>query len=417
MNQRQAITANLPIPKEVLEQHIAILGKTRSGKSSKASVLVEWLLFHGKPVCIIDPKGDWWGLKLAANGQGAGYPLVIFGGAHADIPITERAGKAVAEIVATGNRPCLIDLGGWTVAARTRFFVDFAETLFILTKGNRHLVIDEVHNFCPKGKIFSPDAGMMLHWANRLATEGQGKGIRLIAASQRPQKVHNDFLTSCETLIACRTNHPADRVAFKEWIDGCADPKVGKEVLDTLASMQRAEAWTWSPEINYGPERISWQKFCTYDSFKPQEQDAAPLTGWASVDIEEVKARLASIVEEVEANNPARLKKRIAELEKEKLKLTQDCHHYKVRLEVAEDNSKQLSELLKEERANQNPIKKSEPDPGIRVALVKIFRLAEDALKPVKIGPVGEEYPVKCAKDFTDTINASASRRRSEERR
>jgi hypothetical protein len=53
----------------------------------------------------------------------------------------------VAELVATGNRPCIIDVGGWTVGDRTRFFVDFAQALFRHTRGPRWLCIDEVHNF------------------------------------------------------------------------------------------------------------------------------------------------------------------------------------------------------------------------------------------------------------------------------
>jgi hypothetical protein len=55
--------------------------------------------------------------------------------------------------VATGNRPCLIDLKGWMVGERTRFWIDFASTLFKLTKGTRRLVVDELHNFAPEGKI------------------------------------------------------------------------------------------------------------------------------------------------------------------------------------------------------------------------------------------------------------------------
>jgi hypothetical protein len=157
----------------------------------------------------------------------------------------------------------------------------------------------------------------MLHWANRLASEGQGKGIILIAASQRPQKVHNDFLTSCETLIACRVIHKSDRDAVKDWIDGCADPELGKQVLSELAGMKRPEAWVWSPEIDFGPKRMEFPMFETFDSFKPREAHAAKLKGWADVDLEQVKSKLEKVVAEAQANDPAALKKRIAELERQ----------------------------------------------------------------------------------------------------
>lgn len=308
--------STLPIPGEVLAQHVAILGKTRSGKSSAMRLLVEDLLERKQPVCIVDPKGDWYGIKLAADGKGPGYPVVIFGGEHADVPISETNGAQVAELFATGNRPCLIDLGGWMVGPRTRFWIDFASTLFKLTKGQRWLAVDEFHNFAPKGKIQDPDAGKMLHWANRLASEGLGKGLALVFASQRPQKVHNDSLTSAETLIAMRVIHPSDRAAVSDWIKGCGDSE-GSQVLNSLAQMDRGEGWAWSPEIGFGPKRVKFPMFHTYDSFRPQTvADTARLTGWAEVDLADVSRKFSAAIEKAKADDPKELRRRIAELER-----------------------------------------------------------------------------------------------------
>lgn len=304
------------IPSAILSQHLIVLGKTGAGKSSVLRLLVESLLHDQKPVCIIDPKGDWWGLKSSADGKHAGYPVVIFGGDHADVPLNSHAGAQIAELVATGNRPCIVDVGMLTMGERTRFFIDFAAGLFRYSRGPRWLIIDEVHNFAPQGKVLDPDAGKMLHWANRLASEGRGKGIQLIAASQRPQKVHKDFVTSCETLIAMRVIHPLDRGAIKDWIDGCPDRDKGREVLESLASMPRGTGWVWSPEIGFGPDRIAFPLFKTYDSFKaPTGEAVGKLKGWAEVDLDDVKRRLSEVVEEAKANDPKLLRKRIAELE------------------------------------------------------------------------------------------------------
>lgn len=306
------------IPAGVLEQHVIALGKTGSGKSSKLRVFVEQLLRAGEPVVILDVKGDWWGLKSSADGKRAGFPLVIFGGKHPDVPLSAGSGKEIAELVFTGNRPCIIDMRALGQGERARFFIDLASTAYKVTKGKRWLVMSEVHNFCPKGKIFSPQAGEMLHWANKLASEGRGLGINLLADSQRGQKVHNDFLTSMETLIACKVIHKSDRDAIKDWIDGCADIKVGKQVLDSLAQLKKPEAWAWCPEIDFGPELLQFPLFETFDSFKPQQADApAQLKGWAGVDLSEVTAKLSKVVEEAKANDPAELKKRIAELERQ----------------------------------------------------------------------------------------------------
>lgn len=309
----------MKLPEKIFSQHIAVLGKTGSGKSSVLRLQVERLLDDKQPVCVIDPKGDWWGLKSSATGTSAGYSVVIFGGEHGDVPLNAHSGAHVAELIATGNRPCIIDLGGWMVGERTRFFVDFASTLFRTTRGHQYIVIDEVHNFAPQQKIEkNPDAMKMLHWANRLASEGRGKGLTILSASQRPQKVHKDFLTCAETLIAMRVIHKLDRDAVKDWIDGAGDAEKGKEVLNTLASMQRGEAWVWSPEIGFGPKRVTFPMFATYDSFAPKANSGTTkLKGWASVDLSEVSAKLAKVVEEAKANDPAELKKEISRLKRE----------------------------------------------------------------------------------------------------
>lgn len=304
------------LPTQIFDQHIILLGKTRSGKSSAMRLLIEYLLDKKEPVTIIDPKGDWWGLKSSASGKREGYPVVIFGGTHADVPLNARSGIAVAELTAIGNRPCIIDLGGWMPGERTQFWIDFASTFFRVHRGRRWLAIDEIHNLCPKGKVMDPNAGKMLHWSNRLASEGLGKGISLIAASQRPQKVHNDFLTSCETLVGMRVIHKADRDAIKDWIDGCGDSEKGTEVLHSIASMKRGEAWVWSPEAEFGPKRIQFPMFSTYDSFKPQKaSEATRLKGWADVDLSEVKKKLEGAIREAEANDPAKLKAEIRSLQ------------------------------------------------------------------------------------------------------
>lgn len=93
-----------PIPEQALEQHTAVIGKTGAGKSYAIRGIVETLLDGNKRVCIVDPKGDWWGLKSSANGKLEGFPVVIFGGEHADVPINSHCGAQVAELIATGNR-------------------------------------------------------------------------------------------------------------------------------------------------------------------------------------------------------------------------------------------------------------------------------------------------------------------------
>jgi DNA segregation ATPase FtsK/SpoIIIE-like protein len=314
--------SRLPFPERVLHQHIATLGKTGSGKSSAMRVIAEHLLDKQRRVAIIDPKGDWWGLKSAASGKSAGYPVIMFGDFKepraTDVPINDRSGKDVAELIATGNRPCVLGFRGWMPAQLVRFWLEFAPTLFNANEGELYVIIDEVHNFAPKGKIMDPDSGKCLHWTNRIMSEGRGLGLTFFIASQRPQKVHNDTLDNCETLIAMRVTHPRSREATEEWINAKGDRELGKQVLSTLAELKRGEAWVWSPENDFGPSRVQFPMFQTFDSFAPpQLQKKVSQAGWSEIDLDQVKEKLSAVIAEAKANDPKELKAQVAQLRQE----------------------------------------------------------------------------------------------------
>lgn len=299
------------IIESIIAQHGLVLGKTRSGKSSCLRLIVESLFnrHNAPPVCVIDPKGDWWGLR-------SGFPVVVFGGEHADVPLQPNAGALVADLFGREGHSCIVDMGGWTVADRIRFFNGFAQALFAQPRATRHLFIDEVHNFAPQGKVLDPESGKMLHWANRIASEGAGKGIVVWSASQRPQKVHKDFVTCAETLIAMRVIHPLDRAAVKDWMDG-ADSKRAASILTELANMPRGTGWVWSPEAKVGPVRVAFPKFRTFDSFAaPSESEIKRAWRPRPINLDVVRARMHDITEQAKSNDPAALRRRIAELEK-----------------------------------------------------------------------------------------------------
>jgi len=80
------------IPIAALEQHVAIVGRTGSGKSYAARGAVEALLEEGRQVVVLDPTGVWWELRATAEG-GPGFPVPVIGGDHADVPLPADAGE------------------------------------------------------------------------------------------------------------------------------------------------------------------------------------------------------------------------------------------------------------------------------------------------------------------------------------
>ena len=305
-----------PIPDAALAQHIAVLGKTGSGKSYCAkAVIVEPLLETGRRVAVIDPTGAWFGLRSSRDGKGPGFPILVLGGDHGDLPLPALGGAAVARLLSEQGVNLVADTSMLTVGERTRWFIDFATTLYRLNRQPLNLVLDEAHMFAPQGKVPDPDTGKMLHAANTLASGGRSRGIRLTMITQRPQKLHKDALTSADTLIAMRVLAPHDRSAVEDWIKGCGDIAQGKEVLNSLASLQRGEGWVWYPEGGF-LQRMKFPAIKTFDSSATPTGGHALATpkGAAEIDLTEIRTALADAVKEAEANDPKLLRAEIARL-------------------------------------------------------------------------------------------------------
>lgn len=304
------------IPELALQQHIAILGKTGSGKTFAAKGIVEGLLKANRRVGVVDPTDAWWGLRSGHDGTSPGFPILVLGGDHGDLPLPALGGAAVARLLINGAN-LVASTKHLTVGERTRWFIDFAGTLNRLNRAPLHLILDEAHNFAPQGKVPDPDTGKMLHAANTLASGGRAIGIRLIMITQRPQKLHKDALTSADTLIAMRVLAPHDRLAVEDWIKGCGDLAQGKEVLNSLASLQQGEGWVWYPEGGH-LARVKFPPIGTFDSSATPTEGHALVApkGAAEIDLTEIKAALADAVKEAEANDPKLLRAEVAKLKK-----------------------------------------------------------------------------------------------------
>lgn len=304
------------IPRSALQQHIAVLGKTGSGKTYAVRGVVEQLLDRKERVCIVDPTGAWHGLRSSATGKSAGFPVVIFGGAHADLPLSGTHGEAIAETIGTTSTPAIIDTSLMRVGERTRFFADFADALVRKNKGPLHLVIDEAHLFAPQGKVNDPQSGAMLHAANNLVSLGRSRGLRIVLITQRPAKLHKDSLTQVETLVAMRLIAPQDRKAVEEWIKDNADQAKGREILASLATLKTGQGWIWAPELDV-LERIGFPKIKTFDSGRAPDGSETVGQVLAPIDMKAIQDRLRVVAADAMANDPAALKRELAAVKRE----------------------------------------------------------------------------------------------------
>lgn len=311
------MTSPFRFPPTVLAQHLAILGRTGSGKSYAAKGAVESLLADKRRVCIIDPTGIWYGLRSSADGKRAGFPVVVFGGPHADVAINELAGAALAKIIGGQNLPAIVDLSEMLIGQRHRFATDFAAALYTENRLPLHLVIDEADEFIPQNPL--PETKRMLHHLDRIVRRGRVRGFRVMMITQRPAVLNKNVLTQSNALIAMRLTGPQDRLAMKAWIDGQGDPVTGKVVLDSLAQLKIGEGWMWAPELDM-LQRVQFPPITTFDSGRTPDDDApiAAPTKLAAVDISAITASFKAIEHEA-----ATVKELQAELTKLRKQLAQ----------------------------------------------------------------------------------------------
>lgn len=313
--------AAFPIPELSLEQHIAVLGKTGSGKTSTAKLIVEHVVAEGYRVCVLDPiKSDWWGMISSADGKRPGLPFTVLGGPHGHAPLPAKSGKVLAELVASGKLPLsILDMADFRPGQHQAFFIEFAETLMRRIKGVLYLVMEEAHFLAPKEQAGVGQENLSVYWAKMLATAGRSKGIRLIVLTQRTQALHNALLGSCDTMIVHRMTAPADQKPVVDWLKAnVAEVEVRKRISEGMSAIKTGAGYLCAGEAAvFG--FVEWPRIKTFDnSATPTKGGAAERqVKTATVDLDALKALIGSAVEEAAANDPAKLKSELARLERE----------------------------------------------------------------------------------------------------
>ena len=275
---------------DALDDRIAIVGTAGSGKTYAAKGFVELLLESGARVAIVDPLGVWWGLRASADGAAPGYPVVVFGGRHADIPITAEMAAALGRLIAGQALACVVDLSELgSSAARRRFMAVFAEALYEANEEPLHLVLDEVDLWAPQRPIKGWE-GLLGH-IEEIVRRGRVRGFIPWLITQRPAVVHKDVLSQADILIAMKLTASQDRDAIGAWIEGQADRQEGKQILGELPRLKQGQGYLWAP--GHGIlQRVRFPAIRTFDSSRTPrrgERLAVPRT-LAEVDLTAIVA-------------------------------------------------------------------------------------------------------------------------------
>lgn len=281
-----------PVPAVALEGHLGILGRSGSGKSYTARGLIECLLAEGRRVCVIDPTGAHWGLRLNAAGDGpSAHEVAIFGGLHGDMPLTDTAGHALARVLAANNLPAVLDLSSLSKSGQRRFMTGFLEELYERNRDVLHLIIDEADLFVPQR--VSAEMARLVGAVDDIVRRGRIFGFRVGLITQRAAVINKDVLSQIGLLIAMRSASPQDRAALEEWFKGHGDAAQAKAVFDQLGTLPTGEGFIWAPDLGM-LERAKFPTNLTYDSSRaPIFGQAAPQpVTLASIDLSAVREAL-----------------------------------------------------------------------------------------------------------------------------
>lgn len=310
----------LPIPVAALDDRLAFIGNSGSGKTYAAGVAVEQAMARGHRAVIVDPLGVWWGLRLGADGRARGFPVVIFGGAHGDLPLTEGAAALIGETAAGMAESAIVDLSALgTKAAERRFMLAFLTALYRKADGAPlQIVIDEADMFAPQ--VLSDrdgDAARCLGMMETVVRRGRVKGFIPWLITQRPAVLNKNVLSQADGLVALKLTAAQDRTALKAWVEGMADAAQLKALTAELPSLQRGQARLWIPSRGIY-ERVAFPKKTTFDSSAaPKRGEKNRAADLAPLDIAALKSAMATVEAETKANDPVALKAEIARLKRE----------------------------------------------------------------------------------------------------
>lgn len=311
------ISSSLFLPLDAVTQKLAFLGRTGSGKSYSAMKLCELMMDAGAQIVIFDPVGVWFGLRLDERGKKPSrFTLPVFGGDHGDLPLTAQSGRIIARLVVERSISAVLDVSMLRKGERKQFATDFAEELFQLKKSARsplHLFIEEAQTFVPQ-KTFKGEERMLGAFED-LIKLGRNYGIGASLISQRPQAVNKDALNQTECLFAFQMTGPQERKAIEDWVSEKGMPKT---IADDLPKLQTGRPHVWSPQWLKISEVVGIARKDTFDaSATPDFSRSFAIGELSPIDVEALKSELAEVITEAEDHDPAKLRKRIATLERE----------------------------------------------------------------------------------------------------
>ena len=301
-----------------------ITGKSGSGKSNTASVVIEKLLSNNFPVLIVDTDGEYYGLKEQFELLHAGADD------ECDIQVSPEHAEKLAHLALEQNVPIILDVSGYLDEDDAQeLLTEVAKNLFAKEKKLKKpflMLVEECHEYIPEGGGMD-EAGKMLI---KIGKRGRKHGLGIVGISQRPADVKKDFITQCDWLCWHRLTWNNDTKVVGRIL--------GSEYADAIEDMANGEAFLvtdWSESIR----RVQFRKKNTFDA------GATPgLDDFERPDLKSVDGNLVSELQDI-SDEKARRESEIADLRQELEKKEAKIRDLERELEEARDLSQMADQF------------------------------------------------------------------------
>ncbi|MFC5135783.1 MULTISPECIES: helicase HerA domain-containing protein [Haloferacaceae] len=303
---------------DVLTGRSFITGKSGSGKSNTASVVIENLLSNGFPVMIVDTDGEYYGLKEEYE--------ILHAGAddECDIVVSPEHAEKLANLALEQNVPIILDVSGYLEEdVANELLLEVVKQLFAKEKRLKKpflLVVEECHEYIPEGGGMDETGKMLI----KVGKRGRKHGLGIVGISQRPADVKKDFITQCDWLCWHRLTWDNDtkvvgRILGSKYASAVEDLGDGEAFLMT----------DWDESIR----RIQFHRKRTFD--------AGATPGLDDFERPELKSVSSDLVGELQSisDEKARHESELADLRQELEKKDQRIRQLERELEEARDLS------------------------------------------------------------------------------
>jgi len=241
---------DLPVV-ELLTGRGFVTGKSGSGKSNTASVLVENLLENNFPVLVVDTDGEYYGLKEEFELLHAGADD------ECDIQVSPEHAEKIASLALEGNVPIILDVSGYLDDDEAKeLLLSVARHLFAKEKKLKKpflMLVEEVHEYIPEGGGLDETGKMLI----KIGKRGRKHGLGIVGISQRPADVKKDFITQCDWLVWHRLTWNNDTNVVSRIIDA--------EHASAVEDLGDGEAFLmtdWSESVR----RVQFHRKRTFDA-------------------------------------------------------------------------------------------------------------------------------------------------------